>query len=45
MLDLMDNKNVISDLKFGMGDGTLQYYLYNWQCKAMENKDVGLVLL
>jgi glycylpeptide N-tetradecanoyltransferase len=45
MLDLLDNHNIISDLKFGVGDGTLQYYVYNWQCAEMPPADVGLVLL
>ena len=34
-LDLMDNKDFLSELKFGIGDGNLQYYLYNWRCPAM----------
>ncbi len=29
----------------GIGDGHLQYYLYNWRCPEMQPKDVGLVLL
>lgn len=45
MLDLMDNESLIKDLKFGRGDGTLQYYLYNWRCPDMKAGDVGLVLL
>ncbi|XP_064613857.1 glycylpeptide N-tetradecanoyltransferase 2-like isoform X2 [Liolophura sinensis] len=43
-LDLMENKNFLEKLKFGIGDGNLQYYLYNWKCPAMEPKQVGLVL-
>ena len=45
MLDLMENKAVIPDLKFAMGDGSLQYYLYNWQCPEVTPEHVGLVLL
>ncbi|EEC06084.1 N-myristoyl transferase, putative [Ixodes scapularis] len=30
-LDLMDNKEFLEKLKFGIGDGNLQYYLYNWR--------------
>lgn len=30
-LDLMENKNFLKELKFGIGDGNLQYYLYNWR--------------
>lgn len=44
-LDLMENKQVFEPLKFGMGDGTLQYYIYNWACPDMEPSDVGIVLL
>lgn len=34
-LDLMDNKEFLEKLKFGIGDGNLQYYLYNWRCSDM----------
>jgi glycylpeptide N-tetradecanoyltransferase len=44
-LNLMENENFLADLKFGMGDGNLQYYVYNWLCPTMEHGDVGLVLL
>ena len=41
----MNNKEFLEELKFGVGDGELQYYLYNWQCKKMAPEGVGLVLL
>jgi len=44
-LDVMDNETILKELKFGKGDGNLQYYLYNWRCPAMESKKVGLVLM
>jgi glycylpeptide N-tetradecanoyltransferase len=45
-LDLMDNDpGMLKDLKFGPGDGHLQYYLFNWACPEMPPKGVGLVLL
>ena len=44
-LDLMENDRFLGDLKFGMGDGNLQYYVYNWLCPTMAHGDVGLVLL
>ncbi|KAL7504336.1 hypothetical protein ACHAXN_002020 [Cyclotella atomus] len=44
-LNLMDNKKFLDELKFGMGDGNLQYYIYNWFCPTMEHGDVGIVLL
>ncbi|KAL1123129.1 hypothetical protein AAG570_002217, partial [Ranatra chinensis] len=34
-LDLMDNKEFLEPLKFGIGDGNLQYYLFNWRCPSM----------
>ena len=44
-LDVMDNSSVLEKLKFGPGDGQLQYYLYNWRCPEMKPEQVGLVLL
>ncbi|KAL5006489.1 hypothetical protein ScPMuIL_015295 [Solemya velum] len=43
-LDLMENKEYLEELKFGIGDGNLQYYLYNWKCPTMNANQVGLVL-
>merc|ERR1711976_441743 len=43
-LDLMENTKFLEKLKFGIGDGNLQYYLYNWRCPNMQPKEVGLVL-
>mmetsp|Transcript_19906 Transcript_19906/g.48738 ORF Transcript_19906/g.48738 Transcript_19906/m.48738 type:complete len:409 (+) Transcript_19906:210-1436(+) len=44
-LDVMENDEFLKQLKFGIGDGHLQYYLYNWNCPEMNHGDVGLVLL
>ena len=44
-LDLMDNGSFLRELKFGMGDGQLQYYLYNYASPVLEPKEVGLILL
>ena len=30
-LDLMENSKLLETLKFGVGDGHLHYYLYNWR--------------
>ncbi|CAG8828220.1 8499_t:CDS:2, partial [Gigaspora rosea] len=30
------------DLKFGPGDGYLNYYMYNWRCKDMDSGKVGV---
>mmetsp|Transcript_21067 Transcript_21067/g.35157 ORF Transcript_21067/g.35157 Transcript_21067/m.35157 type:complete len:449 (+) Transcript_21067:48-1394(+) len=44
-LDIMENANVFKELKFGIGDGNLQYYLFNWRCPEVPPAGVGLVLL
>jgi glycylpeptide N-tetradecanoyltransferase len=44
-LEQMKNKEFFDALKFGRGDGNLQYYLYNWCCPTMQPKDIGMVLL
>lgn len=51
-LDILDNKQIVSDLKFGIGDGNLQYYLYNYRVSGGEGRpapldpqDIGLVMM
>ncbi|KAG6814496.1 hypothetical protein H0H92_000021 [Tricholoma furcatifolium] len=54
-LTLMDNVPILQDLKFGVGDGFLNFYLYNWRTAplaGMESagqipagKGVGVVML
>ena len=44
-LDLMDNAQFLKELNFGIGDGALQYYLYNYASPEIPSKDVGLILL
>ena len=44
-LDLMENKEFLEKLKFGIGDGNLQYYLYNWKCPFMEPEKVSNIAL
>ena len=47
-LDLMQNESFLKELKFGMGDGQLHYYLYNWRLgggHSLQPGDVGLVLM
>jgi len=36
----MDNKEFLEPLKFGVGDGNLQYYLYNWKCPEISSNKV-----
>ncbi|XP_065896529.1 glycylpeptide N-tetradecanoyltransferase 2-like [Dysidea avara] len=43
-LDLMENKSFLEELKFGMGDGHLHYYLYNFKCPELPPDKVGVVL-
>jgi glycylpeptide N-tetradecanoyltransferase len=44
-LDLMENQKFVRELKFGIGDGHLQYYLYNYRFQDVHPKDMALVLL
>ncbi len=44
-LDVMENEPCFKELKFGIGDGHLQYYLYNWATKQVSPSDIGLVLM
>lgn len=44
-LDLMENESFMKNLKFGVGDGRLQYYMYNYRVKGIQPSDVGIVLV
>jgi len=54
-LTLMDNPMFLQDLKFGSGDGLLNFYLYNWRSKGLAGmnptadrvagRGVGVVML
>ena len=44
-LDVMENKTFLEELKFGIGDGELHYYLYNWRIKNISPTDLGMVLV
>ncbi|CAG8550256.1 8886_t:CDS:2 [Funneliformis mosseae] len=44
-LDLLENQLFIEELKFGPGDGYLNYYMYNWRCREMGSEKVGVVML
>lgn len=44
-LNVMENDQFLKELKFGIGDGFLQYYLYNWKCPKIDPSGIGLVLL
>lgn len=38
----MENSKFLEELKFGQGDGNLQYYLYNWRCPKMSPEKVSI---
>ena len=42
----MDNATVFEDLHFQIGDGNLNYYMYNWimKCKKIQPQELGVVL-
>ena len=46
-LNVMENSaEALRELRFGIGDGHLQFYVYNWRLNAaLEPSQVGLVLL
>lgn len=44
-LDLMDNDVFMEELKFGPGDGNLHYYLYNYRCRDIQPRQLGLMML
>ena len=44
-LDIFENRGMLKDLKFGVGDGKLRYYLFNWRTSEMTSEEVGLVML
>lgn len=45
-LNLMENASVFDDLHFQMGDGNLNYYMYNWvmKCRKIKPEELGVVL-
>lgn len=46
-LDVMENNQFLEQLKFGVGDGHLHYYIYNWRIGGGDLKpdDLGIVLV
>ena len=44
-LNIMENDAFLKELKFGIGDGQLYFYLYNWRMKDVKPEDVGIVLV
>ncbi len=44
-LDIMENDKFLEELKFGVGDGTLNYYFYNWRVPDIAPQHLGAVLV
>ena len=44
-LDIQENQQFLEPLKFGIGTGELQYYLFNWRCRDFAPQHLGLVLI
>ncbi|PVV05429.1 hypothetical protein BB560_000061 [Smittium megazygosporum] len=42
---IQDNATFLEDLKFGQGDGSLNYYFYNWNVRPFKNNEIGLTML
>ncbi len=40
-LDVMENRQFLEELKFGVGDGHLHYYFYNWRCPEIAPEKVS----
>lgn len=43
-LEIMNNSDVFSDLRFVHGDGTLHYYFYNWKLNEIKPSEMAVVL-
>ena len=44
-LNIMENKKVLEELKFGPGNGNLMFYLYNFVIPSINAEDIGMVLV
>lgn len=46
-LDILENtRELLTDLKFGIGDGNLHYYMFNWRIQEqLQPNEVGLILM
>ena len=46
VLDLMENRPVFENLRFGIGDGNLHFYMYNFSVGLeLKPEEIGLVLM
>ena len=44
-LDIHDNSQFFEELKFGIGDGNLHYYFYNWRVNKLNPNECGITLV
>ena len=44
-LNIMESTKFFEDLRFGIGDGCLYYYLFNWKVPGIKAEDIGVVLV
>jgi hypothetical protein len=44
-LDILRNESFLRNLKFSEGDGTLNYYLYNWKTQQISPGDCAVMML
>ena len=44
-LNIMENQKFFDDLRFGVGDGCLYYYLFNWKIPDLKPEEIGVVLV
>lgn len=44
-IDILDHSTVLEKLKFGRGDGGLNYYLFNYALHSIAPKEVGITML
>ena len=44
-LPIQHNERVLKELRFGRGDGTLHFYLYNWRAPDMPSRSMGITLI
>ena len=45
-MDVAQNETWLRELKFGIGDGNLHYYLFNWRMGSdVVPSEIGLILM
>ena len=44
-INIMDYNTVINELNFIQGTGTMDYYLYNWECEPIKSYELGVFMV